>query len=53
LTSGLVATPKPVSHGPIAIEWRDSGREIPEGDEARALIAEMDAQRRAQSPGQV
>jgi enoyl-CoA hydratase len=35
-----------------AIEWRDSGRAIPEGDEARALIAEMDAQRMAQSPGQ-
>ncbi|MFA7504973.1 MAG: crotonase/enoyl-CoA hydratase family protein [Burkholderiaceae bacterium] len=25
-----------------AIEWRDSGRPIPEGDEARALIREMD-----------
>lgn len=24
-----------------AIEWRDSGRSIPEGDEARALIAEI------------
>jgi enoyl-CoA hydratase len=34
-----------------AIEWRDSGRAIPEGDEARALIAEMDAQRKAQSSG--
>lgn len=28
-----------------AIEWRDSGRPIPEGDEARRLIAEMDARR--------
>ena len=26
-----------------AIEWRDSGRPIPEGDEARSLIKEMDA----------
>jgi len=26
-----------------AVEWRDSGRAIPEGDEARALIAELDA----------
>jgi len=25
-----------------AIEWRDSGRPIPEGDEARQLIREMD-----------
>lgn len=25
-----------------AVEWRDSGRTIPEGDEARALIAELD-----------
>jgi enoyl-CoA hydratase len=25
-----------------AVEWRDSGRPIPEGDEARALIAELD-----------
>jgi len=29
-----------------AVEWRDSGRPIPEGEEARALIAEMDARRR-------
>lgn len=28
-----------------AIEWRDSGRPIPEGDEARALIREMEAAR--------
>lgn len=28
-----------------AVEWRDSGRPIPEGDEARALIREMDAKR--------
>ncbi|MBK9575013.1 MAG: crotonase/enoyl-CoA hydratase family protein [Rhodoferax sp.] len=26
-----------------AVQWRDSGRSIPEGAEARALIAEMDA----------
>jgi enoyl-CoA hydratase len=26
-----------------AVQWRDSGRPIPEGDEARALIAQMDA----------
>jgi enoyl-CoA hydratase len=26
-----------------AVEWRDSGRPIPEGDEARRLIAELDA----------
>ncbi|MBK9133453.1 MAG: crotonase/enoyl-CoA hydratase family protein [Betaproteobacteria bacterium] len=25
-----------------AVEWRDSGRAIPEGDEARALIAELE-----------
>ena len=25
-----------------AVEWRDSGRAIPEGDEARALVAELD-----------
>lgn len=25
-----------------AVEWRDSGRPIPEGDQARALIAELD-----------
>lgn len=30
-----------------AIEWRDSGRPIPEGDEARALIQEIDARRAA------
>lgn len=28
-----------------AVEWRDSGRPIPEGDEARALIAEMEKAR--------
>jgi enoyl-CoA hydratase len=27
-----------------AVEWRDSGRTIPEGDAARAAIAELDAQ---------
>jgi enoyl-CoA hydratase len=31
-----------------AVEWRDSGRPIPEGDEARALIAELE-QRLAQA----
>ena len=38
-----------------AIDWRDSGRPIPEGDEARAEIARMDAllaQRAGQKPGQ-
>ena len=25
-----------------AVEWRDSGRPIPEGDEARAMIAELE-----------
>jgi enoyl-CoA hydratase len=28
-----------------AVEWRDSGRPIPEGDEARTLIRELEAQR--------
>ncbi len=27
-----------------AVAWRDSGRPIPEGDEARAMIAELEAQ---------
>ena len=27
-----------------AVEWRDSGRAIPEGDEARAAIAELEAE---------
>src|SRR5690606_38337515 len=32
------------AHGfKAAVEWRDSGRPIPEGDEARALIRESDA----------
>lgn len=38
-----------------AVAWRDSGRPIPEGDEARALIAELEArlaQARADSAGQ-
>lgn len=30
-----------------AVQWRDSGRPIPEGDEARALIAEIEARRRS------
>jgi enoyl-CoA hydratase len=25
-----------------AVEWRDSGRPIPEGDEARALVADLE-----------
>ena len=29
-----------------AVQWRDSGQPIPEGDEARRLIAEMDARRK-------
>jgi enoyl-CoA hydratase len=29
-----------------AVQWRDSGRAIPEGDEARELIREMEAKRR-------
>ncbi len=29
-----------------AVQWRDSGRPIPEGDEARALIAELEARLR-------
>ena len=29
-----------------AIKWRDSGRPIPEGDEARALIREMEAKKK-------
>jgi enoyl-CoA hydratase len=38
-----------------AVAWRDSGRPIPEGDEARALVAELEArlaQLRAASAGQ-
>ena len=27
-----------------AVQWRDSGRPIPDGDEARARIAELEAQ---------
>ena len=36
-----------------AVEWRDSGRAIPQGDEARDLIAELDAElaRRAAEGG--
>jgi len=30
-----------------AVEWRDSGRPIPEGDEARALIRDMEARKNA------
>ena len=28
-----------------AVQWRDSGKPIPEGDEARALVRAMDRQR--------
>ena len=34
-----------------AVQWRDSGKPIPEGDEARALVREMDERRRDASPG--
>jgi enoyl-CoA hydratase len=30
-----------------AVQWRDSGRPIPEGDEARALVREMEARAQA------
>ena len=30
-----------------AVQWRDSGKAIPEGDEARAAIRELEAKRRA------
>lgn len=30
-----------------AVQWRDSGRPIPEGDEARAMVREMDERKRA------
>ena len=32
-----------------AVQWRDSGRPIPEGDEARALVQEMDRARQDKS----
>ncbi len=35
-----------------AVQWRDSGRPIPEGDEARALIREMDARKARQDINQ-
>jgi enoyl-CoA hydratase len=28
-----------------AVQWRDSGQPIPEGDEARALVREMEARK--------
>lgn len=34
-----------------AVEWRDSGRAIPEADEARALVAQMDAAGRSAAAG--
>jgi enoyl-CoA hydratase len=33
-----------------AVQWRDSGRPIPEGDEARAAIRELEAAARPASP---
>lgn len=33
-----------------AVRWRDAGRSIPEGDEARALIAELERQLGLRSP---
>ncbi|MDZ4400973.1 crotonase/enoyl-CoA hydratase family protein [Hydrogenophaga sp.] len=30
-----------------AVQWRDSGKPIPEGDEARALVREMESRKRA------
>jgi enoyl-CoA hydratase len=33
-----------------AVAWRDDGQPIPEGDEARALIREMEARRGAGKP---
>lgn len=32
-----------------AVQWRDSGKPIPEGDEARALVREMEARRKTGS----
>jgi len=34
-----------------AVEWRDSGRPIPQGDEARARIAELEAELRRREAG--
>lgn len=34
-----------------AVQWRDSGRAIPEGDEARALIRELEARRGGAATG--
>ena len=33
-----------------AVSWRDGGRPIPEGDEARALIRELEARRKGSGP---
>jgi enoyl-CoA hydratase len=33
-----------------AVQWRDDGRAIPEGDEARDLIAELEAELARRSP---
>jgi enoyl-CoA hydratase len=34
-----------------AVQWRDSGRAIPEGDDARARIAELEARLRERDRG--
>jgi enoyl-CoA hydratase len=36
-----------------AVQWRDSGRAIPEGDEARALVREMEERMRSEGPNAV
>jgi enoyl-CoA hydratase len=33
-----------------AVQWRDSGQAIPQGDAARELIAQMNSQRNAPAP---
>jgi hypothetical protein len=32
-----------------AVQWRDSGKPIPQGEEARAMIAQLERQLRQQS----
>jgi enoyl-CoA hydratase/carnithine racemase len=47
LTGDLIDGVKAADWGLVsesAVEWRDSGRPIPEGDEARKAIAELEAQ---------
>ena len=36
-----------------AVEWRDSGRPIPEGDEARALVRDLERQLAAARSAQI